>query len=65
MQGGVRLSAEKKQKLVIFLKEMLAFKRKMIKNTFYNNEMGVKLLEIHKAKAWQLPRKKIKWQNVM
>lgn len=60
-----RLSAENKQKRVTFSKEMLAYKGRKIKNTFYSDEMGIKLSEIQKEKAWQLPRKKVKRQNVV
>ena len=54
------LSEYKKKQRRIYCKEMLRRKGKLMKETFFSDETGIKLSNINPKKAWRLPYKQVK-----
>lgn len=57
------LNSDEKLNRVEFCKEMLGKRSRKIEQTFYSDEMGIKLSETTPKKTWQTPTKKVKLQK--
>lgn len=57
------LTAEQREERLDFCNEMLLNNGEKVYQTFFSDEMGIKLSETKKEKAWHMPRKKVKTEK--
>ena len=60
VSSQVVLDDDQKLERITFCKKMLAYKSKLIKQTFFSDESGIWLSDAFKKHAWSKPNKKVK-----
>ena len=56
----IDLTDKELKKRTQFCRNMLKRNQSQLKNTFFNDEMGINLTDAHTDKAWNYPNKRVK-----